>query len=40
MLQWKEGVEVEMTAKDFTAAEIDLLELRAIPEAQPKPKRR
>lgn len=40
MLRWKDGVEVEMKTKDFAAAEIDILELRAIPEAQPKPKRR
>lgn len=37
-LQWADGVEVEMKAKDFTTANIDIIELRAIPEAQPKPK--
>lgn len=39
-LRFKTGVEVVMAAKDFSAAEIDIIQLRTIPDAQPKPKRR
>jgi hypothetical protein len=39
-LRFKTGVEVVMTSKDFSAAEIDIIQLRTIPDAQPKPKRR
>ena len=39
-LLFKTGVEVVMAAKDFSAAEIDIIQLRTIPDAQPKPKRR
>jgi hypothetical protein len=31
-LQWTSGVEVEMDTEEFTNAEIDILELRAVPD--------
>lgn len=30
-LEWADGVEVEMSTEDFTAASIDILQLRAVP---------
>lgn len=32
-MRWTNGVEVEMKTADFTAAQIDVLELRAVPDA-------
>ncbi len=32
-LRWTSGVEVEMQTESFTNAEIDILELRALPDA-------
>ena len=31
-LRWTSGVEVEMATQEFTNAEIDILELRAVPD--------
>jgi hypothetical protein len=33
-LRWTSGVEVEMATQEFTNAEIDILELRAVPDTQ------
>ena len=30
-LRWSEGVEIEMKVKGFAEAEIDILEVRAVP---------